>query len=204
MKRVMDMVASGMSLLVLALPFALIAILIKLDSPGPVFFRQERIGQAGKPFLIWKFRTMVDGTVNLGMGRTTGTGDERITRVGRFLRGLGLDELPQLLNVFTGSMSLVGPRPTLRYQVEQYDREQLHRLDVKPGITSLAVVRGRNGLSWEERIVIDVWYVRHISLWLDLQILVRTLWVVLVTRNGVYGAEGINDDFVPAGRVESK
>lgn len=125
--------------------------------------------------------------------------DPRITRVGQRLRNLGLDELPQLLNVLAGEMSLVGLRPALAYQVERYDATQRRRLEVRPGITSLAVVSGRNALSWSERIELDVWYIDHGSLRLDLKILLRTLWCVLVTRKGLYGTDGVNDPFVDPG-----
>ena len=140
---------------------------------------------------------MIEGAAKRGLGPTVAKDDERITRVGRFLRNFGLDELPQLLNVLSGEMSLVGLRPTLPYQVEHYDDFQRRRLTVKPGITSLAVVSGRNALSWRERIELDVWYIDHYSLLLDLKILLRTLWCVLVTREGLYGEDGINDPFVP-------
>ena len=140
---------------------------------------------------------MVEGAPEKGLRLNVSRNDSRITRVGKVLRNLGLDELPQLINVLRGEMSLVGPRPTLRYQVEQYDEFQLQRLLVRPGITSLAVVSGRNLLSWRERIELDVWYVTHWSLWLDAKIILKTLWAVLVTRRGVYGAEGVNDDFLP-------
>lgn len=199
-KRGLDVVVSSVGLLLLALPFGLVALLIKVDSKGPVFFLQERVGKDEKPFYIWKFRTMVVGAIHHGLGVNVAKDDERITRVGQWLRNWGLDELPQLINVFLGQMSLVGPRPTLAYQVKRYTNAQRKRLLMKPGITSLAVVNGRNRLSWERRIEYDVWYVEHWSLWLDVKILLRTLWVVLVTHEGVYGAEGINDDFVSARR----
>ena len=195
-KRIVDVLASGVALLVLAFPFAAIALAVKADSRGPAFFRQERVGKGGCVFRVWKFRTMVKGAIRQGLGYNVAKDDPRITRVGRFLRNLGLDELPQFLNVLSGEMSLVGPRPTLAYQVERYDEVQRRRLLMKPGITSLAVVSGRNALTWEERITLDVWYVEHWSLWLDLRILVKTLWVVLITRRGVYGGDGINDPFV--------
>jgi len=195
-KRSLDIVVSAAGLALLALPFAAIALAIRLDDRGPVFFRQERVGKGGKLFRVWKFRTMVVDAVSKGLGVTVAAGDERITRVGRFLRKFGLDELPQLLNVLTGEMSLVGPRPTLAYQVAAYDATQRRRLEVRPGITSLAVVSGRNALSWRERIELDVWYVDHGSLALDLKILFRTLWCVLVTRKGLYGDDGVNDTFV--------
>jgi lipopolysaccharide/colanic/teichoic acid biosynthesis glycosyltransferase len=188
--------ASVVALVLLALPFATIAAAIKLDDRSPVFFRQERVGKGGRAFRVWKFRTMVVDAVSKGLGVTVAAGDERITRVGRFLRNVGLDELPQFLNVLAGEMSLVGPRPTLAYQVERYDAFQRRRLEVRPGITSLAVVSGRNALSWNERIDLDVWYIDHGSLVLDLKILFRTLWCVLVTREGLYGNDGVNDPFV--------
>jgi len=194
-KRLFDIVVSLMGLAVLAIPFVLIALAIKLDSKGPVFFKQERVGKDGRKFICWKFRTMVEGAINQGLGVTVAQDDPRITRVGRFLRNWGLDELPQLINVLKGEMSLVGPRPTLPYQVELYDDFQKRRLDVKPGITGWALVNGRNRLPWEERIKLDVWYVDHWSIWLDFKIILKTFWVVLVTREGLYGEGGVNDDF---------
>lgn len=194
-KRLLDIVVSVVGLTLLAIPFALIALAIKLDSKGPVFFKHERVGKDGKRFICWKFRTMIEGAINQGLGVTVAKDDPRITRVGRFLRNWGLDELPQLINVLKGEMSLVGPRPTFPYQVQQYDDVQKRRLEVKPGITGWALVNGRNRLPWEERIQLDVWYVDHWALWLDLKILLKTLWVVLVTREGLYGEGGVNDDF---------
>jgi lipopolysaccharide/colanic/teichoic acid biosynthesis glycosyltransferase len=196
MKRIVDVLASGIALLVLAFPFAAVALAVKLDDHGPVFFRQERVGKGGRVFRVWKFRTMVVDAVSKGLGVTVAHDDERITRVGKTLRGSGIDELPQILNVLVGEMSLVGPRPTLAYQVERYSPLQKRRLEVRPGITSLAVVSGRNALSWNERIEIDVWYIDHWSFSLDLKIMLRTLWCVLVTREGLYGKDGVNDSFV--------
>jgi lipopolysaccharide/colanic/teichoic acid biosynthesis glycosyltransferase/glycosyltransferase involved in cell wall biosynthesis len=196
-KRAIDITLSLMSLTVLSLPFIIIGVLIKTDSTGPVFFRQERIGKGGKAFRIWKFRTMVDGAVNHGLGLNVARNDSRITRMGKLLRNWGFDELPQLINILTGEMSIVGPRPTLGYQVDRYDDFQRQRLLVKPGMTSLAVINGRNLLSWDERIKLDVKYVSGWSLWLDLKIIIKTFWAVLVTKKGIYGADGINDDFVP-------
>lgn len=195
-KNILDRVISLIALIILAVPFLVIALAIKLDSRGPVFFRQERVGKDGKLFKIWKFRTMVVGAENQGLGYNVAQDDPRITRVGRFLRIWGLDELPQLINVLRGEMSLVGPRPTLQYQVERYNDFQRKRLLVKPGITGWAAIHGRNLLSWEERIKLDVWYVENWSLWLDLKIMLKTLWFVLFTRKGVYGPGGINDDFI--------
>ena len=204
-KRGLDLLVACVGLALLAGPFLVIGLLIRLDSRGPVFFRQERIGKGGRPFRVWKFRTMIVGAIDRGLGVTVAEDDERITRVGRVLRNLGLDELPQLINILVGEMSLVGPRPTLSYQVSHYNDVQRRRLDVRPGITSLAIVSGRNTLSWEERIEFDVWYVDHPSFWRDIRIMLKTLWVVLVTREGLYGEDGINDPFVepPPGRRRS-
>jgi lipopolysaccharide/colanic/teichoic acid biosynthesis glycosyltransferase len=147
---------------------------IKLGAGGPVLYRQRRVGKDGRDFDLLKLRTMVVGAETMGAGLSVNEGDPRITRVGRVLRRLSLDELPQLWNVVRGDMSLIGPRPTLRYQVEQYDDRQRHRLDVKPGITGWAQIHGRARLSWAERIELDLWYVEHRSLLVDLKILVRT------------------------------
>ena len=195
-KRATDVVASGVALLVLALPFAAIALAIKLDDRGPVFFRQERVGKGGRGFRVWKFRTMVVDAVSNGLGVVVQVGDDRITHVGRVLRDWGIDEFPQVVNALTGEMNLVGPRPTLSYQVAQYDDFERRRLEVRPGITSLAVVSGRNALSWKEGIRLDVRYVDHGSLGLDLRILFQTLWEVLFTREGLCGQDGANDMFV--------
>jgi len=194
-KRVLDVFISFVSLVPLAIPFTIIAVAIKLDSEGPVFFRQERVGKDGKLFKPWKFRTMVEGAVNKGLRYNVAEDDPRITRVGRFLREWSLDELPQLMNVLKGEVSIVGPRPTLKYQVDRYNDFQRRRLLAKPGITGWAVIHGRNLLSWEERITYDVWYVDHWCLGLDLWIMLKTLWIVLITREGVYGKGGVNDDF---------
>ena len=196
LKRLIDILLSFIGLALLAFPFAIIALAIKLDSKGPIFFRQERVGKDGRSFRVWKFRTMIEGAVRKGLGYNVTKDDSRITRVGVVLRNWGLDELPQLINVFVGEMSLVGPRPTLRYQVEHYNDFQRRRLKMKPGITSLAVVSGRNALSWNKRIELDVWYVEHWSLWLDIKILFKTLWTVLVKHEGLYGEDGMNDPFV--------
>jgi lipopolysaccharide/colanic/teichoic acid biosynthesis glycosyltransferase len=195
-KRALDLVLAAIMSIILAPLCIVCAAAIKLDDRGPVFFRQERIGKGGRAFFVWKLRTMVVDAAHKGLGHTVSHDDVRITRVGRFLRACGFDELPQLLNVLAGDMSLVGPRPTLAYQVAQYGPFQRRRLEMKPGITSLAVVSGRNALSWEERIKLDVWYIDHWSLRLDLSILFRTLWKVLVTREGLYGSDGVNDPFV--------
>lgn len=193
-KRGIDISVSLIWLVLLSLPFVLIAVAIKLESRGPVFFRQRRAGRHGDVFVIWKFRTMVDGAARKGLGARIVKDDARITRIGKVLRALSIDELPQIINVLTGDMSLIGPRPTLVRQVEAYNSHQRRRLEVRPGITSWASVNGRNRLPWAERIEMDIWYVDNLSLWLDIKILFKTLWVAFVTRDGVY-AEGANDDF---------
>jgi lipopolysaccharide/colanic/teichoic acid biosynthesis glycosyltransferase len=150
------------------------ALAIKLDDGGPVLYRQARVGKDGVDFELLKLRTMVVGAERQGAGYAVNAGDARITRVGAVLRKLSLDELPQLWNVVRGDMSLIGPRPTLRYQVEQYDERQRRRLEVKPGITGWAQIHGRAKLPWSERIELDVWYVEHRSPLVDLKILLRT------------------------------
>ena len=201
-KRTMDLVVGSCMLLMSAIPLLIAAAAIKLEDGGQSVFRQQRIGRGGTPFAILKLRTMTVVHSDPSKPERLFHDDPRITRIGGALRKLGLDELPQLFNVLNGSMSLVGPRPTLRFQVAQYNNFQRRRLEAKPGITSLAVVSGRNALSWNERIKLDVWYIDHWSLRLDLSILLRTLWKVLVTREGLYGAEGFNDGFVSSPAVD--
>ncbi len=174
MNRALD-VAGASVVLALASPFLAIAALgIKAEDRGPVLYRQRRVGQDGREFELLKLRTMVVGAAQQGAGWAVNRGDPRITRVGRALRRLSLDELPQLWNVVRGEMSLIGPRPTLSYQVEQYTPRQRKRLEVKPGITGWAQIHGRAALPWEERIELDVWYVENRSPAVDLKILLRT------------------------------
>jgi lipopolysaccharide/colanic/teichoic acid biosynthesis glycosyltransferase len=172
--RALDVAGAAIGL-ALASPFlGAAALAIKLDDRGPVLYRQKRVGRDGREFELLKLRTMVVGAEGQGAGWAVDRGDPRITRVGRALRRLSLDELPQLWNVVRGEMSLIGPRPTLQYQVDQYSPHQRRRLDVRPGITGWAQVQGRASLPWEERIELDVWYVEHRSPWLDAKILART------------------------------
>jgi lipopolysaccharide/colanic/teichoic acid biosynthesis glycosyltransferase len=186
--RAVDVVVAGAGL-VLASPFlAAAAIATKLESPGPVLYRQTRVGRDGVDFELLKLRTMVVGAEKMGAGWAVDQGDTRITRVGRVLRRTSLDELPQLWNVMRGDMSIIGPRPTLRYQVEQYDEHQRRRLDIRPGLTGWAQVQGRASLPWADRIELDVWYVDNRSPKLDLRILLRT---PLALFRGTYrGATG--------------
>ncbi|HEX8714566.1 MAG TPA: sugar transferase [Solirubrobacteraceae bacterium] len=189
-RRLIDIVVSALAL-ALSSPVLLAAVAaIKLDSRGPAFYRQRRSGLRGEQFDMFKLRTMVDGAEHLGAGLAVNAGDSRITRVGAFLRRTSLDELPNLLNVLRGDMSLIGPRPTLPAQVAQYTARQHGRLAVKPGITGWAQVNGRASLPWSERIELDLYYVEHRSLLLDLRILARTPALVL-GGGGLYkGAAG--------------
>jgi lipopolysaccharide/colanic/teichoic acid biosynthesis glycosyltransferase len=186
MNRALDVGAAGLGLAVTSPVLAAAAVAIKLDGGGPVFYRQRRVGLNGEEFELLKLRTMEVGAEMKGAGFAVNEGDPRITRVGRVLRRLSLDELPQLWNVVRGDMSLVGPRPTLAYQVERYTPRQRRRLEVKPGLTGWAQIHGRAQLPWEERIELDVWYVEHRSPWLDLKILARTPRALFV---GTYKGE---------------
>jgi len=177
-KEVFDKIVSFVALLVLMPIFLVVALLIKLDSKGTVFFIQERVGKNGKPFKAIKFRTMLVGADKKTRGRYIDKENPYVTHFGKFLRRSSIDELPQLINVLKGEMSLVGPRPTLKYQVEKYNEYQKKRLLMKPGITGWALVNGRNKLTWEERIKYDVWYAENWSFWLDIKILFKTVWVV--------------------------
>jgi lipopolysaccharide/colanic/teichoic acid biosynthesis glycosyltransferase len=174
MNRALDAVLGAAGLTLASPLLAVSAVAIKLDDGGPVFYRQRRVGKDGAEFELVKLRTMEIGAEHKGAGYAVNEGDSRITRVGRLLRRLSLDELPQLWNVVRGDMSLIGPRPTLAYQVERYTPRQRRRLEVRPGITGWAQIHGRARLPWDERIELDVWYVEHRSPWLDLRIIART------------------------------
>ena len=168
------MAIAGVGLAIASPVLAVAAIAAKLEDGGPVLYRQMRVGYHGADFELLKLRTMVVGAETMGAGYAVNQGDSRITRAGRLLRRLSIDELPQLWNVIRGDMSVIGPRPTLRYQVDRYDERQLHRLDVKPGLTGWAQIHGRAELPWADRIELDLWYVEHRSPAVDLKILLRT------------------------------
>jgi lipopolysaccharide/colanic/teichoic acid biosynthesis glycosyltransferase len=174
LNRALDVAVAGIGLALASPALAASAAAIKLDDGGPVFYRQRRVGLNGEEFELLKLRTMKVGAERSGAGSAVNEGDPRITRAGRALRRLSLDELPQLWNVLRGDMSLIGPRPTLAYQVERYTPRQRRRLEVKPGITGWAQIHGRARLPWDDRIELDVWYVEHRSPWVDLKILART------------------------------
>ena len=186
MSRVLDIMLAGIGL-VLATPLLVIAaVAIKLDSRGPVIYRQRRVGKDGQQFEVYKLRTMRIGADPVGVGAPVLEDDPRVTRVGGLLRRFSLDEVPNLVNVLRGELAIVGPRPTLAAQVELYTERQRRRLEVRPGITGWAQVNGRAGIPWEERIELDAWYVDNRSLALDLRILARTARLLL-TGHGLYG-----------------
>lgn len=185
-KRIIDIVLSFIGIVFCSVPMAIIAIAVKLDSPGPFVFKQERIGYTGKVYNILKFRTMCVGAEQMGSGVYSGKNDSRITRVGNVLRKTSLDEIPQLFNVLKGDMSFVGPRPPLTYHpwpIEQYTKEQFKMFDVRPGITGWAQVNGRKGVEWNHRIELNVWYVDNVSFLLDLKIMWLTVWKVLTNAD---------------------
>jgi lipopolysaccharide/colanic/teichoic acid biosynthesis glycosyltransferase len=188
MNRALDVAVAGVGLVLASPLLGLAALATKLESGGPVLYRQTRVGRHGEDFEVLKLRTMVVGAEKLGAGYAVDKGDMRITRVGRLLRRTSLDELPQLWNILRGDMSVIGPRPTLRYQVEQYDERQRRRLEIRPGLTGWAQVQGRASLPWADRIELDIWYVDHRSPRVDLEILLRT---PLALFRGTYrGATG--------------
>lgn len=182
LKRLLDIILSVLGIVICCIPMLIIAIAIKIDSPGPVIFKQKRLGYKGKVYEIWKFRSMCVGAEQKGSGVYTSRGDSRVTRVGNVLRKTSLDEIPQLFNTLVGHMSFVGPRPPLTYhpwELDEYTVEQRRMFDVRPGITGWAQVNGRKGVEWNHRIELNVWYVDNVSLWLDLKILWLTVWKVL-------------------------
>jgi lipopolysaccharide/colanic/teichoic acid biosynthesis glycosyltransferase len=180
--RGLDFLIAAVGLVVTSPLLAVAMLAIRLQSPGPAIYRQRRVGQDGRPFELYKLRTMVRGADPVGIGTPVGPRDPRVTRVGSILRRASLDEIPNLVNVLRGEMAIVGPRPTIEAQVELYTPLQRRRLEVKPGMTGWAQVNGRASLPWDERIELDVWYVEHRSLWLDLRILARTARLLLTGR----------------------
>ena len=184
MSRALDVALAALGLLACSPLLTAAMIAIRLEGGGPVLYRQPRVGKDGEVFELLKLRTMVPGSDPVGVGTAVTRDDPRVTRVGRILRRLSLDEIPNLVNVLRGEMAIVGPRPTIEAQVDAYNPFQRRRLEVKPGITGWAQVQGRAGIPWEERIELDVWYVDHRSFVLDLKILGRTL-VLLATGKGL-------------------
>lgn len=203
LKRAIDLVLSLVVAVALLPVMVVIALLIKLDSRGPVLFVQDRLGVNGSTFPMYKFRTMRDGAEKSGTGLFSYQKDPRVTRVGRYLRQLSLDELPQLINVIRGDMSIVGPRPPVTYELGRYEElspEYKFRFAVKPGITGLAQVSGRNALDWDAKIAIDNRYValyRRYGILIDMKILLLTFWVVLSMRNVIENEREVSPDRLP-------
>jgi lipopolysaccharide/colanic/teichoic acid biosynthesis glycosyltransferase len=187
-KRALDIVVATLGLAVSGPFLAVIALIIRLESHGHPIYRQRRVGRGGAPFELYKLRTMVSGAETMGSGLAIDAGDDRITRMGAILRRTSADELPNLVNVLRGEMSLIGPRPTVQVQVDRYTARQMRRLDALPGITGWAQVNGRASLPWHERIELDIHYVEHASLRMDLRIIARTLRI-LTTGHGLYRGE---------------
>ena len=196
-KRVIDIVLSVIGIIICLIPMIITAIAIKIDSPGPVLFKQKRIGYKGKVFTIYKFRSMCQGAEHTGTGVYSGADDMRVTRVGKIIRATSIDELPQLFNIIKGDMSFIGPRPPLTYHpwpIKEYTEEQLHMFDARPGITGWAQVNGRKGVEWHKRIELNCWYVDNMSLWLDIKILFTTFFKVLKNEDNVnVGATLVTD-----------
>ncbi len=188
LRRCFDVLVAGTALLLSSPVLAVAIVAIRLESPGHPIYRQRRIGRGGRPFDVMKLRTMVDGAEKMGAGLAVDEGDTRITKIGAFLRRTSIDELPNLVNVLKGEMAIIGPRPTVPVQVEQYTDRQRGRLAIRPGITGWAQVNGRATLPWDERIELDLWYIEHRSLRLDVQILWRTLLMVF-GGDGLYRGE---------------
>ena len=188
LKRVLDCVIAVPVLAVAAIPMGLIALAVKLDSTGPVLFRQQRLGKDGRTFEMLKFRSMCVNAEHTGSGVYSEKGDSRVTKVGRILRATSLDELPQLINILRGDMALIGPRPPLTYHpwpLEEYTAEQRRMFEVRPGITGWAQINGRKGVEWHKRIELNVWYVDHVSFPLDCKIFFMTIFKVLRNEDNV-------------------
>lgn len=185
-KRAIDILISFLVLLVFCWLYAIIALLIKLTSKGPVIFKQKRLGRGGKEFNIYKFRSMCVGAETTGSGVYSGKGDARVTKIGKIIRATSIDELPQMINILKGDMSLIGPRPPLTYHpwpLEEYTDEQRRMFEVRPGITGWAQVNGRKEVEWHRRIELNVWYVDHVSFGLDIKILFMTLFKVVTNAD---------------------
>lgn len=200
-KRFLDVTASFLGLVLLSPLLLAVSILIKIDSRGPVIFRQKRIGRNGKVFEIYKFRSMCVGAEKTGSGVYSGKGDTRVTRIGKILRATSIDELPQLLNILKGEMSFVGPRPPLTYhpwKYEEYTDFQKRMFEVRPGITGWAQVNGRKDVEWHKRIELNVWYVDHMSLLLDIKIMFMTAFKVLTNADNENSGATVNKSTEPS------
>ena len=198
-KRSIDIFLALIATVVASIPMLLIAVAIKLDSKGPVIFKQDRLGKNGKVFRMYKFRSMCVGAEQTGTGVYSGKGDTRVTKVGKFLRATSLDELPQVLNILKGDMSIIGPRPPLTYHpwpIENYNETQIRMFEVRPGVTGWAQVHGRKEVEWNKRIELNVWYVDNVSLWLDIKILFMTVFKVFSNANNENVGETVKKEQV--------
>lgn len=199
-KRIIDLMISLLSIIILSPLFLIVSIIIKIDSKGPILFKQDRIGKDGKVFKIYKFRSMVVGAENTGSKNYSFKGDPRVTKVGKFIRATSIDELPQLVNIIKGEMSIIGPRPVLTYfpcTYDEYTKEQLKRFEARPGVTGLAQINGRKGIPWDKRISYDIEYIENISFLLDLKIFFKTVYNVIFMKdnlNTIKTDENINKD----------
>ena len=196
-KRIIDIIIALLVLIVGAIPMLIVALLIKIESPGPVLFKQERIGRGAKVFKIIKFRSMCVNAEHTGSGVYSGKGDARVTKVGRVIRATSIDELPQFINVLKGEMSLIGPRPPLTYHpwpIEEYTDEQRRMFDVRPGLTGWAQVNGRKDVEWNRRIELNVWYVDHISFGLDVKIFFMTIFKIVTNADNENKGETVKKD----------
>ena len=209
-KRLLDIVLAGIALLVAAIPMAIVAVIIKLDSHGPILFKQERIGKDGKVYKILKFRSMCVGAENTGSGVYSGKGDTRVTRIGKIIRATSIDELPQLINILKGNMSFIGPRPPLTYHpwpITEYTDEQFRMFEVRPGISGWAQVNGRKLVEWNKRIQLNVWYVDNVSFLLDVKIFFKTIFKILINADNENVADTVatpvttTEDFVEVGNT---
>lgn len=196
-KRIIDIFIALLVLIIGAIPMLIIAMIVKIDSPGPAIFKQDRLGRGGKVFKFYKFRSMRLNAEHTGSGVYSGKGDPRVTKIGRILRATSLDELPQFINVLKGEMSLIGPRPPLTYHpwpIEEYTEEQLRMFKVRPGLTGWAQVNGRKDVEWNRRIELNVWYVDHISFGLDTKIFFMTIFKIVTNADNENKGETVKKD----------
>lgn len=196
-KRIIDIIIALLVLIIGGIPMLIIALLIRIDSPGPGLFKQERIGRNGKVFLFYKFRSMCENAEHTGSGVYSDRNDPRVTKIGKFLRSTSLDELPQFINILKGEMSLIGPRPPLTYHpwpIEEYTKEQLRMFDVRPGVTGWAQINGRKDVEWHKRIELNIWYVDHVSFGLDVKIFFTTIYKILSNADNENKGETVNKD----------
>ena len=196
-KRIIDIIIALLVLIVGAIPMLILALIVKIDSPGPAIFQQDRLGRGGKVFKFYKFRSMRLNAEHTGLGVYSDKSDPRVTKVGKFLRATSLDELPQFINVLKGEMSLIGPRPPLTYHpwpIEQYTKEQLRMFEVRPGLTGWAQVNGRKDVEWHRRIELNVWYVDHVSFPLDVKIFFMTIFKIVTNADNENKGETVKKD----------